>query len=139
MRARTQRRRYILGAENLTLANLQKLAASRKKAPALRLPYAVAYGLGVCSTAWAGVTGKPPRVDARSVWRRRNVGHARRGESASNPDRPRRRWLCRCLVYPAGHVPGAALGVVLAMPQLRDEDIDGSRPSMEFPGILAHS
>jgi dihydroflavonol-4-reductase len=61
--------RYILGSENLTLAQiLQKLAAiTGRKAPTMKLPYAVAYAAGVCSTAWAGVTGRPPRVPLAAV------------------------------------------------------------------------
>jgi dihydroflavonol-4-reductase len=61
--------RYILGAENLTLAQiLQKLASiTGRKAPSVRLPYAVAYCFGVCSTAWAGVTGAPPRAPIDAV------------------------------------------------------------------------
>ena len=61
--------RYVLGCQNLTLAEiLQKLAAiTGRKAPTMRLPYAVAYGLGACSTAWAGVTGRPPRVALDAV------------------------------------------------------------------------
>jgi dihydroflavonol-4-reductase len=61
--------RYILGAENLTLAQiLQKLAAiTGRKAPTIRLPYAVAYCAGACSTAWAGITGAPPRVPIEAV------------------------------------------------------------------------
>ena len=61
--------RYILGSENLTLAQiLQKLAAiSGRKAPTLRLPYLVAYGAAACSTAWAGVTGRQPRVPLEAV------------------------------------------------------------------------
>lgn len=61
--------RYILGSENLTLAEiLGKLAAiTGRKAPAMKLPYAVAYCAGVCSTAWAEVTGKPPRVPLAGV------------------------------------------------------------------------
>jgi len=61
--------RYILGSENLTLAEiLAKLARiSGGKAPATRLPYAVAYGAGVCSTAWARLTGRPPRVPIEGV------------------------------------------------------------------------
>src|SRR5208283_4235051 len=49
--------RYILGSENLTLAEiLQKLAKiTGRKAPTVRLPYAVAYCAGACSTAWARV------------------------------------------------------------------------------------
>jgi dihydroflavonol-4-reductase len=61
--------RYILGSENLTLAQiLQKLAAiTGRKAPAIRLPYALAYCAGACSTAWAGLTGTPPRVPIEAV------------------------------------------------------------------------
>jgi dihydroflavonol-4-reductase len=61
--------RYILGSENLTLAQiLQKLAViTGRKAPSIRLPYAVAYCAGACSTAWAGITGKPPRVPLEAV------------------------------------------------------------------------
>jgi dihydroflavonol-4-reductase len=61
--------RYILGSENLTLAQiLQKLARiTGRKAPTLRLPYAVAYGAGAASTAWARLTGRPPRVPLDAV------------------------------------------------------------------------
>ena len=61
--------RYILGSENLTLAQiLQKLAAiTGRKAPTTKLPYALAYCAGACSTAWAGVTGRPPRVPLDAV------------------------------------------------------------------------
>src|SRR5450755_4366188 len=61
--------RYILGSENLTLEHiLQKLARlTGGKAPTLKLPYAVAYCAGACSTAWAGITGKPPRVPLDAV------------------------------------------------------------------------
>jgi dihydroflavonol-4-reductase len=61
--------RYVLGSENLTLAQiLQKLAAiTGRKAPGIRLPYAVAYCAGACSTAWAGLTGTPPRVPIDAV------------------------------------------------------------------------
>jgi dihydroflavonol-4-reductase len=61
--------RYILGSENLTLAQiLEKLAKiTGRKAPTTRLPYAVAYCAGACSTAWAGLTGRPPRVPLDAV------------------------------------------------------------------------
>jgi dihydroflavonol-4-reductase len=61
--------RYILGSENLTLAEiLGKLARiTGRKAPSTKLPYAVAYCAGACSTAWAGVTGRPPRVPLDAV------------------------------------------------------------------------
>jgi len=61
--------RYILGSENLTLAQiLQKLAhLTGRKAPGIRLPYLVAYCAGACSTAWAEISGKPPRVPLDAV------------------------------------------------------------------------
>jgi dihydroflavonol-4-reductase len=61
--------RYILGSENLTLAQiLFKLAEiTGRKAPTTQIPYAVAYAAGVFSTAWAGLTGKPPRVPIDAV------------------------------------------------------------------------
>lgn len=61
--------RYILGSENLTLAQiLQKLAEiTGRRAPSVRLPYAVAYCAGACSTAWAELTGTPPRVPMEAV------------------------------------------------------------------------
>ena len=61
--------RYILGAENLTLAEiLQKLARlTGRKAPTVRLPYAVALAAGACSTAWANLTGIAPRVPLAAV------------------------------------------------------------------------
>jgi dihydroflavonol-4-reductase len=61
--------RYILGSENLTLAEiLFKLAEiTGRKAPATQIPYALAYAAGVFSTAWAALTGQPPRVPIDAV------------------------------------------------------------------------
>jgi dihydroflavonol-4-reductase len=61
--------RYILGAENLTLAQiLETLArATGRKAPTIQLPYAVAWCAGACSTAWANLTGMAPRVPLAAV------------------------------------------------------------------------
>jgi len=61
--------RYVVGSENLTLAEiLQKLARlTGKKAPRVKLPYAVAYAAGVVSTGWARVTGHPPRAPLDAV------------------------------------------------------------------------
>jgi dihydroflavonol-4-reductase len=61
--------RYILGSENLTLAQILQILAriTGRKAPAVRLPYAIAYCAGICSTAWADVTGAPPRVPIDAV------------------------------------------------------------------------
>lgn len=61
--------RYILGSENLTLAQILATLArlTHRRAPRVRLPYAVAYGAGAVSTAWAGITGNPPRVPMEAV------------------------------------------------------------------------
>lgn len=61
--------RYILGAENLTLHRIFEILAeiSGRKAPKLRIPYAVAYVAGMASTAWAGITGKEPRAPIDGV------------------------------------------------------------------------
>ena len=61
--------RYILGSENLTLAEiLERLAKmTGRRPPKVRLPYAVAYCAGICSTAWADLTGAPPRVPLDAV------------------------------------------------------------------------
>jgi dihydroflavonol-4-reductase len=74
--------RYILGSENLTLAQiLGKLAAiTGRPAPTVQLPYAVAYAAGVITTAWARVTKKPPRapLDAVRMARKKMfVSHAK--------------------------------------------------------------
>lgn len=61
--------RYIVGCENLTLAEiLQKLARlTGKAAPRVKLPYAVAYAAGVVTTGWARLTGRPPRAPLDAV------------------------------------------------------------------------
>ena len=61
--------RYILGSENLTLEQILGLLAeiTGRKAPRMKLPYAVAWCAGACSTAWAGLTGTPPRVPIEGV------------------------------------------------------------------------
>jgi dihydroflavonol-4-reductase len=61
--------RYILGSENMTLAQiLGELARiTGRKAPTIRLPYFLAYSAGFATTAWASVTGTPPRVPMEAV------------------------------------------------------------------------
>jgi dihydroflavonol-4-reductase len=61
--------RYVLGGENLTLEEIfGKLAeVTGKKAPRVRIPYAVAYAAGIASTGWAAVTGKEPRAPLDGV------------------------------------------------------------------------
>jgi dihydroflavonol-4-reductase len=64
-----QGERYILGSENLTLAQILRQLAqiTGRRAPTTRLPYALAWCAGACSTAWAGVTGTPPRIPMEAV------------------------------------------------------------------------
>jgi dihydroflavonol-4-reductase len=61
--------RYILGAENLTLAaifeRLQSVSGIR--APSTRIPYPVAWAAGAVSTAVARFTGKEPRAPLEGV------------------------------------------------------------------------
>jgi len=61
--------RYILGCENLTLEQiLRRLAGvSGRRAPATRIPYAVAWAAGAASTAWARLTSGEPRVPLDAV------------------------------------------------------------------------
>lgn len=61
--------RYILGGENLTLAQIfQKLEElSGVPAPKRQIPYAVAYAAGVASTALAHLTGWEPRAPLDGV------------------------------------------------------------------------
>jgi dihydroflavonol-4-reductase len=61
--------RYILGSENLTLGQiLHELARiTGRKAPTIQLPYFVAYTAGVVTTAWAYLTGIPPRAPLEAV------------------------------------------------------------------------
>ncbi len=61
--------RYILGSENMTLGQILRELASitGRKAPSLELPYFVAYTAGVVTTAWARMTGVPPRAPLEAV------------------------------------------------------------------------
>jgi dihydroflavonol-4-reductase len=77
--------RYILGCENLTLAQiLGRLAGlTGRKAPGIRLPHFVAYAAGFVSTGLAQITGKPPRVpiDAvRMAKKKMFASHAKAGQ-----------------------------------------------------------
>ncbi|MDP9055268.1 MAG: NAD-dependent epimerase/dehydratase family protein, partial [Acidobacteriota bacterium] len=61
--------RYILGGENMTLGQiLRELARlTGRKAPAVELPYFVAWSAGIITTALANITGIPPRVPIEAV------------------------------------------------------------------------
>lgn len=61
--------RYILGSENLTLAQIfQKLSSlSGVPAPKHQIPYEVAFVAGVVSTGWARISGHEPRAPLDAV------------------------------------------------------------------------
>jgi dihydroflavonol-4-reductase len=61
--------RYILGGENLTLQQIlfQLASIANRPAPKFRIPWAAALAAGLCSTAWAELTGRPPRVPLDAV------------------------------------------------------------------------
>lgn len=76
--------RYILGAENLTLAGIfEKLEKiTGRRAPRLRIPYAVAWTAGVVSTAWASLTGKEPKAPIDAVRMAKKKMFADHGKAA---------------------------------------------------------
>ncbi|PYT21742.1 MAG: NAD-dependent dehydratase [Acidobacteria bacterium] len=61
--------RYIVGCENLTLAEiLERLARlSGLKAARIKLPYSLAYAIGVLTTGLARLTGRPPLAPLDAV------------------------------------------------------------------------
>ena len=61
--------RYILGGENMTLGQiLRELARlTGRRPPLIRLPYAVAWTAGVVTTAFANLTGIPPKAPMEAV------------------------------------------------------------------------
>lgn len=61
--------RYILGRENLTLAEIlgRLEGVSGLRAPRRRIPYAVALTAGAVTTAWARLAGGEPRVPLDAV------------------------------------------------------------------------
>jgi dihydroflavonol-4-reductase len=61
--------RYILGSENLTLGQImeQLTAITGRKASPPRIPYFIAYAAGFLTTAWADISGIPPRVPLEAV------------------------------------------------------------------------
>lgn len=61
--------RYILGCQNMTLRGILEHLANMSglRAPAVRIPFAVAYAVGAASTGWAYVTGHEPRAPLDAV------------------------------------------------------------------------
>jgi dihydroflavonol-4-reductase len=96
--------RYILGSENLTLEQILCLLAeiTGRKPPRLKIPYAVAWCAGACSTAWAGVTGEPPRIPMDGVRMARKkmwVTHEKARRELGFQPRPAREALARAVQW----------------------------------------
>jgi len=96
--------RYILGSENLTLAEiLCRLAAiSHRKSPRVRLPYFLAWCAGAYSTAWANLSGVPPHISLESVRLARDkmwVSHAKATRELGYQPRPAAQALARAVEW----------------------------------------
>ena len=96
--------RYILGSENLTLAAILRTLAeiTGRAAPTTKLPYAVAWCAGACSTAWARMTGRPPRVPLEAVRMARKkmwVTHEKARRELGFEPRPARQALARAVEW----------------------------------------
>lgn len=61
--------RYILGGDNLTLKEILGLLSdiSGRPAPRLEIPYSVAMAFARLGSAWASLSGKPPRASVDAV------------------------------------------------------------------------
>jgi dihydroflavonol-4-reductase len=61
--------RYILGARNMSLREILEALAglTGRPAPAIRMPYAVAWAFGAAETALAALTGREPRAPLEAV------------------------------------------------------------------------
>ena len=95
-----------------------------RKRPPSGLPYAVAYCAGACSTAWAGVTGKPPRVPLEAVRMAKKkmwVTHEKAARELGFSPGPAEQALRRAVEWfrGAGYRPAAS--------PPRDETPDGGR------------
>jgi dihydroflavonol-4-reductase len=61
--------RYLLGDRNMDFSEMLQVLAkiSGRRAPTVRIPYAVAYAFAALDTAVAGITGKEPRAPLEGV------------------------------------------------------------------------
>jgi dihydroflavonol-4-reductase len=77
--------RYILGWDNLSLQEiLRRLAVlSHRPAPTRRVPYALAYMVGLITTGWAELTGKPPLAPLEAVKMARKKMFVRSGKAVA--------------------------------------------------------
>jgi dihydroflavonol-4-reductase len=112
--------RYILGNENMTLREILETLADLTglPAPRWRIPHAVAWAAGACSTALARLTGRPPGIPLDGVRMSRKTmffDPSRAIRELGLPVTPAREalrkaavWFCR-----EGYVPGEVAARVL--------------------------
>jgi dihydroflavonol-4-reductase len=96
--------RYILGSENMTLGGiLKELAAiTGRKAPTIQLPYFVAWTAGVVTTAWAHLTGTPPRAPLEAVRMAKKkmwVSHAKAAKELGYSPKPAKTALSDAVAW----------------------------------------
>jgi dihydroflavonol-4-reductase len=96
--------RYILGSENLTLKEIlcQLAAITQRHPPRVRLPYWVAWCAGATGTAWARLSGSPPRVSLESVRLAKKkmwVTHAKATRELGYQPRPAAQALARAVEW----------------------------------------
>ena len=99
--------RYILGSENMTLGEiLGELAKiTGVKPPSFQLPYFVAWGAGFATTAWASLTGTPPRVPLEAVRMAKTkmwVSHEKASRELGYSPEPARHALADAAAWFAG-------------------------------------
>jgi len=99
--------RYILGSENMTLGQiLGELARiTGTKAPCFQLPYFVAWSAGFATTAWASLTGTPPRVPMDAVRMAKTkmwVSHEKASRELGYSPAPARQALADAAAWFAG-------------------------------------
>lgn len=97
-------RRYILGSENMTLGGiLGELAKiTGMKAPTLQLPYFLAWSAGLATTAWADLTGTPPRIPFEAVRMAKTkmwVSHAKAAEELGYSPAPACQALAEAVAW----------------------------------------
>lgn len=96
--------RYILGGQNLTLGEIFKKleAVSGVPAPKRRVPYGVAYAVGVVSTAWAYLSGREPLAPLDGVRMARKkmfVTHAKAARELGYSPSPVEGALARAVAW----------------------------------------
>ena len=96
--------RYILGSENLTLAEIlsQLAAISNRNPPRVRLPYFLAWCAGASSTAWANLSGSPPHISLEAVRLAKSkvwVTHAKAAGELGYQPRPAAEALARAVEW----------------------------------------